>query len=129
MNRVAGILVKCKNEVLLCRRGPKESFPGFWGIPSGHVNKKEDIKNAAYREFHEETNIEISEKIKLIGIIPLGKVLFYVYYLKVNKKIYPDLENALDGNEHDMCGWFKFYELPKKINENLKNIIKLAFNL
>jgi len=126
--RIAGIMVICDDEVLLCRRSENESYPGYWGIPSGHINKGENVRDAAKREYKEETNLTPSNNLKLIGFIPMGKTLLYVYQMKVKEKIYPDLENAKDGYEHDQCGWFKFDDIPSKIDENLKKVIELTLN-
>lgn len=129
MNIISGILVKCSDEVLLCRRSLSETYSGYWGIPCGHVNKDENEKHAALREFYEETNLKASKNIKLIGLIPLGESLAYIYLMKVKNRIHPNLKKARDGFEHDLCGWFTFHEIPKKIDEKLKNVIQIGFNL
>lgn len=129
LNRAAGILVKCGDEVLLCRRSQTETYPGMWSIPSGHLHQNEDARVGAIREFEEETNIKPSKNLKLIGFIPSGKVLMYVYLMEVKEKIYPDLENAKDGHEHDMCGWFKYEDIPAEIGEKIKKVIEISFNL
>lgn len=129
LNRAAGILVKCGDEVLLCRRSQTETYPGMWSIPSGHLHQNEEARVGAIREFEEETNIKPSKNLKLIGFIPSGKVLMYVYLMEVKEKIYPDLENAKDGHEHDMCGWFKYEDIPTEIGEKIKKVIEISFNL
>ena len=67
--RYAGVLVKNKNKVLLCKRAPKESMPGVWSIPSGHIEEGESPLDGAFREFEEETNIKLPNKLQLIGFI------------------------------------------------------------
>ena len=48
----------------------------------------------------------------------------YVYSLEVDKEIYPDLENAVDGGEHTECGYFGINNLPlDKKNDEFYNII------
>ena len=42
--RYGGILVKCKNEVLLCKRNKFGSNLGSWSIPAGKLNKNELIQ-------------------------------------------------------------------------------------
>jgi predicted NUDIX family NTP pyrophosphohydrolase len=44
----------------------KES--GFWGIPKGQVEKNETIIDAAFREFTEETGLNLTVK----NLIPIG---------------------------------------------------------
>ena len=129
LKRSAGILVKCNDEILLCRRSQDETYAGTWSIPSGHLHNNEDARKGACREFEEETNLKPSKNLKLIGFIPTGKSLMYIYLMEVKEKIYPDLEKAKDGHEHDMCGWFKFDDIPMETGEKLKKVIEISFNL
>jgi ADP-ribose pyrophosphatase YjhB (NUDIX family) len=127
-NRSAGIIVKCGDEVLLCKRSEDQTYGGVWSIPSGHLNYGEEAIKAAHREFEEEMNLKASKNLKLISFIPMGKSLMYVYLMNVKEKIYPDLENAKDGFEHSECGWFTFDNIPEPINKKLKKVIEISFN-
>jgi 8-oxo-dGTP pyrophosphatase MutT (NUDIX family) len=92
-----------------------------WSIPAGSVEKGETPREAAVREFFEETNIVIEdeEDLKLIGTAnryardnKYLKGILYVYLIETDEEIYPDLENANDGGEHTECGYFSLKELP-----------------
>ena len=54
---VAVIVLK-ENKLLLGKR-KKPPFAGSWCIPCGHVEWGEDIREAAVREFREETGLEV----------------------------------------------------------------------
>ena len=54
---VAVILMK-ENQILLVRR--LGSYEGMWCIPCGHLEWDEDVREAAAREFYEETGLTIS---------------------------------------------------------------------
>ncbi len=119
--KYAGVLVKCNNKVLLCKRSPYQSLPGVWSIPAGSVEKGEKPREAAVREFFEETNIIIQDEddLELIGTANRyardGKYLkgvMYVYLIESDEEIHPDLENANDGGEHTECGYFSLENLP-----------------
>lgn len=119
--KYAGVLVKCKNKVLLCKRSPKQSMPNIWSLPIGKIEKGEKPKDAAIREFLEETNILIddADDLKMLGTVPMYtrdkkniRGLMYIYTIKSSEEIYPDLENAEDGDEHTECGYFSRKELP-----------------
>lgn len=110
VNTIAGVLVKCKNEVLLCKRSPDKTMPNVWSIPCGHVNKNESPITGAKREFFEETNI-VAKNLEFVGTISERNTV-YVYLMEVDKKIYPDLENAKDGFEHTDCDYFSLSQLP-----------------
>lgn len=116
-----GVVVKVNDEVLLCKRSVKGSLPGMWSVPAGSVEKGETTKEAAVREFHEETDIIISsDDLNFVGLVPRtsrdGKFIkgwMYVYLLESNAFLYPDLENAKDGSEHTECGYFKYDDISE----------------
>jgi len=56
-----------KDKILLQKRSMrKDTYPGFYTVSaSGHVDKGESYKQAAYREMQEELGIYNCEKIKL----------------------------------------------------------------
>ena len=49
----------------------------------------------------------------------------YCYVLDSNEEIYPDLDNAIDGEEHTECGYFGIDELPKPMSEQFNKLIKI----
>lgn len=134
--RYSGVLIKHKDKVLLCKRNKKESLPNQWSIPSGKIEKGETPLDTAFREFKEETDIDLPKNINLIGLINKykndGKTkrgLIFVYFLDSKKELIPDLENAKDGFEHTECGYFGLDDLPlNKNNVQLEKIIKKVLN-
>ena len=117
--RYVGVMVKCKDKVLLCKRNNLGSFPGMWSIPGGKLEENETPMEGAKREFLEETDTNINDKeITFIGLIPRHtrdgkkvKGLMYVYLLEVEEPIIPDLVNAIDGEEHTDSGYFTLDEI------------------
>jgi 8-oxo-dGTP diphosphatase len=117
--RYVGVMVKCKDKVLLCKRNNLGSFPGMWSIPGGKLEENETPMEGAKREFFEETDTNINDKeITFIGLIPRHtrdgkkvKGLMYVYLLEVEEPIIPDLINAIDGEEHTESGYFTIDEI------------------
>ena len=134
MRKYVGVLVKHKEEFLLCKRSPKtKSLPGMWSIPAGKLEVYESTHEGAKREFFEETNISIiNKKIKILDIIDRYSIdgsringQFYVFLLESPDRLVPDLVNAIDGDEHTECGYFIVEELDgMNIDDKLKNIIK-----
>lgn len=112
--RYVGVMVKCKDKILLCKRNNQGSFPGMWSIPGGKLEDNETTQEGAKREFLEETAVDISDMdLQFIGLIPRHtrdgkkvKGLMYVYLLTVENEIEPDLEKAIDGNEHTEWDYF-----------------------
>jgi ADP-ribose pyrophosphatase YjhB (NUDIX family) len=119
VKRYSGVIVKCGNEVLLCKRNATGTLPGQWSIPCGHLEKGEHPMIGVKREFEEETNYTLDNDLKLVGFVKRYnrdgsevRGLMYVFMMETNKKINPDLENAKDGEEHTECGYFDLENLP-----------------
>jgi ADP-ribose pyrophosphatase YjhB (NUDIX family) len=117
--RYVGVAVKYKNKLLLCKRNSQGLYPGMWSIPCGKLEENETIEEGAKREFLEETDINIDDvELKFVGVIPRHtrdgkkvKGFMYVYLLDTETPLYPDLLNAVDGNEHTDCGYFTLEEI------------------
>jgi len=130
--RYVGVVVKCRDKVLLCKRNSQGSFPGMWSIPAGKLEENETTQEGAKREFFEETAIDIdSVEKKFIGLVPRStrdgkkvKGLMYVYLYEVDDEIMPDLENAIDGEEHTDWGYFNLREI--KMENTGEYMYKLA---
>lgn len=132
MERYAGVIIRSNNKVLLCKRNTKKTLPGFWSIPTGKVEKGESPKEAAYREFLEETDLQINGDIEFVSVIKRYnrdgtkvKGMMYCYLLDINEEIFPDLKNAEDGDEHTDCGYFEKTKLPQPITEQLNKILNI----
>jgi 8-oxo-dGTP diphosphatase len=54
---VAVIMAEDEGVLLVRRLG---SYEGMWCIPCGHVEWDEDVRDAAQREMHEETGLEVT---------------------------------------------------------------------
>jgi ADP-ribose pyrophosphatase YjhB (NUDIX family) len=133
LKKIAGVVVKHKNKILLCKRSKNESLPLEWSIPSGHMNENELPIDAAIREFKEETNLKVNkDELKLVGILSSyinnktekTKIIF-VYGINSDKELIPDLKKAKDGKEHIKCGYFSKNQLPEsKKTKTMMEILK-----
>jgi 8-oxo-dGTP pyrophosphatase MutT (NUDIX family) len=127
----AGVIIKHGDEVLLCKRSPEETLPNIWSIPAGGIESGESPGQAAIREVFEETNIELSTDLDLVGMIDttnddgLKTGMMFVFLQETDDKLEPELDKASHGKEHTSCKYFKREDLPKqKRTEELRNIIK-----
>lgn len=119
--RYVGVVIKNKNKFLLCKRNSDTTFPGMWSIPAGKLEQEEETKEAAKREFFEETAIQLEgEELEFVGLIPRTtrdgskiKGLMYVYMVSTNTPLIPDLANAIDGEEHTECGYFTIDQIDE----------------
>jgi 8-oxo-dGTP pyrophosphatase MutT (NUDIX family) len=132
LKRYSGVILKCKNKVLLCKRAKGQSLANQWSVPVGGIEKNESPDDAARREFMEETDIKLPAQIEFIDIINKYQKdgttkdgVFFVFKSDINKEILPDLDNAEDGDEHSECRYFTTNDLPiTKDNKDLMKIIK-----
>ena len=131
MKKYAGVIVRKDNKCLFCKRNANlKNFGGEWSIPGGKVEPDEEIPNAAQREFQEETNHHLTTPTYFLGVIKRmnregtkQKGVMYVFGTDVDEEIHPDLENALDGDEHTECGYFSVDDLPSPMDESLKEFV------
>lgn len=128
--KYAGVVVKCGDKVLLCKRNYLGNMPGEWSIPGGKIEKQETPIDAAAREFYEETALRVTSPLIFCGLIKRYhrdgtklKGVMYTFYMEVEEEIYPDLEKAIDGDEHTDCGYFSIDNLPSPIGEQTVKLI------
>ena len=132
IKRYVGVLVKCGNKVLLCKRNSKSLYPGMWSLPGGHLEKGESTMDCGKREFFEETDIDIdNEDLTFVGMVPRTsrnglemRGIMYVYLLETDTELEPDFENAMDGDEHTDWNYFTLNEVePDKTGTQLHKLI------
>ena len=132
--RHVGVMVKCGDKILLCKRNSQGSYPGMWSIPGGKMEENETTQESAKREFFEETAVSIEDAdLKFVGLIPRHtrdgrkiKGLMYVYLLETDEEIHPDFEKAIDGEEHTDWGYFKVEEIkPEYTGEYMHKLAEI----
>lgn len=122
-----GIMIRCGNKVLLCKRREdigEEHLPGFWSVPAGYVETDEEIKTCAIRETFEETQIKLDdESVKFLSAYPAhdGRGVFYDYICKVDDELEPVIDE-----EHSEWGYFSADEIPTPITDEMRNDVMLA---
>ena len=132
MKKAAGILITSNGKCLLCKRNKLGTRPSEWSVPGGNIEKEETPIEAAYREFYEETNVNIDSEIQYIASLlrtnrdatkVKGKMFLFLFDSPI--ELTPDLINAKDGEEHTECKYFTKEMLPTPISNNLKKIIEM----
>ena len=96
--------------LLMVRRGPHATRPGFWSIPAGFVDYGEEIRSAAARELLEETGL----------VAEIGDVVFAASNFHDPAKLTVGVwfsgivtGGTLEaGDDADEVGWFDLDELP-----------------
>ena len=122
MSEYAGLLIKCKERYLLCKRSEEAVMPGLWSVPAGEVNINEEPDEAAVRETMEETHIPIQVEDTVYLSTLTGSAHdggnFHLYTTEIEHEQRPILDF-----EHVASGWFMLKNLPTPIDSRLKDAV------
>ena len=122
MSEYAGLLIKCKERYLLCKRSEEAVMPGLWSVPAGEVNTNEEPDEAAVRETMEETHIPIQVEDTAYLSTLTGSAHdggnFHLYTTEIEHEQRPILDF-----EHVASGWFMLKNLPTPIDSRLKDAV------
>ena len=130
-NVVGAIILNEKNKVLIMSRKTDDFMGGIDELPSGNMEKGENIYDALIREVKEETNLDVVNVKSYIGSFDYisgsgKKVRQYNFVLDVK-----NTENII-LTEHDEYNWLTIEEIRKsnKITDEVKYILEICyFNL
>jgi len=125
-NRIAaGVLPIClkTGRICLVQRAKNQSHPESWASFGGSVENGEKIKEAAHREFREETLYFGSYKLSSSFIYKNkdGDLTFYTYLGIFDEEFEVDIEGANEGMDY---GWFELCELPENIIPGAKKMFE-----
>ena len=113
-------------QILLQKRSRnKKNYPNMWALCTGHVEKNEDVQNAAIRELKEELGINIS--IKELHSFANGKFDIinengstYFFYIKCNLK---QEKFIIQKEELSQVKWFDIIDVISMIKNNDETIV------
>lgn len=126
-----GCFVQCEGEIILLLRQDNKPQDNTWGIPSGKVNKGEDLKTTMLRELKEETGIIIPEDELFFHSTVYVKFsdydfIYHIFYTTINNKQKIQIKN----DEHKDARWiFPKDALKLPLIEDLDGCIRLFFNI
>jgi len=97
-----------------------------WGCAKGGIENNESYIEAAIREIHEETGIEITLLADVLPFVCINQAKLYIFVLpKALCKL-----NPIDKDEIMEIKWVKLYDLPDLSNKtNLLDIIAKRINI
>ena len=136
MEKSAGFVIykKEKGEVkfLLLKYPSENRERDYWGLPKGHIEEGESVKEAAFRELFEETGIEKEEveinpefrEINKYHFKHEGETIFkiVIYFLAETKK-----ETIKVSHEHTDFKWANLDQAMKLMPfKNTREIVKEA---
>ena len=101
------VIINTNDEILLVKRSNPPN-KGQWSIPGGHLEFGEQLKEAAIREIHEETNLTIYE-LELLDAVDFfhkdikGEVVNH--YVLIDFKTYSFSGIPKAGSDADAIKW------------------------
>lgn len=130
---IASLILNPEKKFLLIQRAPKDdSLPGFWELPSGGIDKGEDMETSVIREVKEESGIDISnENLKLVDSESysftkengdLKNVTETTYLVSLDKT-----PEVILSNEHVNYQWVSLLEL-EDVFEDKEDLIYKRVN-
>lgn len=128
-NYGAGLLImRSDGHILLTRRGPFETSPGYWDAPGGGREGSETMLDTALREGREELGglPKLDIATKPIWWAPNPSFAFATFPAKLDAS-WEEWEPVL-SQEHDAYGWFTLTELPEPLLEGLKYSLRILFS-
>lgn len=124
ITKISGVVLKSEGEVLLTKRSEVAGkYPNFWAVPMGHVEKGEKFKEAAAREFKEETMLDIdSNSLVYLSMLKDSNYnrALGLYMIELPNKPEPTL-----NEEHSEWGYYDAKSLPTPMEKNLRVALEL----
>lgn len=114
---VGAAIVIHNDRVLLLQRAPGDECPNLWEVPGGGSDGDEMIVQCAVRELKEETSLEASDVLAMIGEFEwretgslsetIGETRIWKIFMFLVKveNLYGNLQVQLDQNEHQTYLW------------------------
>jgi 8-oxo-dGTP pyrophosphatase MutT (NUDIX family) len=106
------------DEILLLQRAEGTALAGEWFLPGGLVEPNELPEAAARRELAEESGLEISGELEMIGCYPM-----FVYGLDMLQISYRGTvaagSDAVISHEHDGVRWVKAQDMRELLSDEV----------
>jgi 8-oxo-dGTP pyrophosphatase MutT (NUDIX family) len=111
----AGVLYRAGDQILMMRRAPDKTEGGTWGFPAGGIEAGETPEQAAYREFYEETGLDLGSQ----GLAHYADLDGFVLFSVDGEKFDPRL-----NDEHTGFVWAEVGELPQPLHPGVVRVLE-----
>ncbi len=127
-NVVGALVLNSQNEILILTRKTNDFMGGIDELPSGNMEKGENIYEALVREVKEETNLDLKKVVSYINsfdyISSSGKKARQFNFVVTVKS-----EEHIKLTEHDHYQWLSIDEVRKntRITDEVKNTLEIYY--
>ena len=115
------MLIIKDNKLLVQRRQGSKLWPGFYGVPAGHIDKGENQYDALIREAKEELGIKITKENIIKEYVVLRRNYFEIdgkqlepyidYYFEINN--YEGTPRIMEPDKCTELIWVDINDLPE----------------
>ncbi len=119
----AYLILKKADTILLIHRKHTGWMDDHWGLPQGHIEGTESVKQAALREAKEEVGIDLAEsEVELCHVMhrPSSDRVYFDFFFTADagdRKVH-----NTEPDKHDELKWFKITELPDNTIPYIKRV-------
>lgn len=127
-NVVGALVLNSQNEILILTRKTNDFMGGIDELPSGNMEKGENIYEALVREVKEETNLDLKKVVSYINsfdyISSSGKKARQFNFVVTVKS-----EEHIKLTEHDHYQWLSIDDVRKntRITDEVKNTLEIYY--
>jgi len=125
LHLIGSVCIINDNKVLFLKRTPNVDSPNVWSLPGGHVENKESFFQAALREVHEETNLDIQLE-GITNTVHLSRkdseyfMFFFVSHVEDTSNL------KVDGKENNEYCWLSLTKIENNKIEFRHELLKKA---
>jgi len=104
MITVVGALIEKDGKVLICQRGPDQTYAGQWEFPGGKVDQGESLQQALVREIHEELGVAVEAG----ETVAMGEFLHNAdraQMFVLRARLLEDFDSGRPLREHQAARW------------------------
>ncbi|MBS9439828.1 NUDIX domain-containing protein [Photorhabdus noenieputensis] len=120
---VGGIIRDQYSNILFLQRAPDESPPNLWEIPSGGVEKGENLLQALSREIEEETGLLLDDVISFLSAVEYS--IKETRCLQINFNVICTGEVNLSP-EHTQYTWSNITNFRTKLDDFMLRVLNEA---
>jgi 8-oxo-dGTP diphosphatase len=113
------------NRILLQRRQGTNFYPGFYGVPAGHLDGNETAREGCAREIKEEIGIKIEPNdLRVVHVVHRkGERDERIDFFMMTDKYSGEIAN-MEPDKCDDLRWFDLDKLPDNMVDHVEDALK-----
>lgn len=125
---VVHVLLWRQSQLFLLRRAQTGFMDGWYGLPGGHQQAGESVRDAAHRECEEETGVQVAS-LRPVCVLPYRSKghqgLNFVFEGRLESGDWIGDARCAEPELFDAVGWFVPADLPERTTPWIADVIAL----